>query len=126
MSFLIALLDSFMIFFVFICGLFCASVYREWPWSKTFLLERIDAYAASPVFFTHCRLAAVVFLVITLFSILFRRSRVMACDDLCFISKKGMLIQISNKAINGLIQKIVNTVEGVHSAVVKVYSDRKA
>jgi uncharacterized alkaline shock family protein YloU len=125
MSFLIALLDSVMIFFLFLCGLCCASVYREWPWSNELFFCRVQTWVHSPVFFAHCRLAAIVFLVITLFSILLRRARILSCDDLSFVSKKGMQIQISNKAINGLIRKIVNTIDGVHSAVVKVYSDRK-
>ncbi len=125
MTFAIALLDSLLVFFALLCGIFCASVFLNFPLlPRVQIAQTISDLVQNETYLYYWQAVTALFLVITLFSILLRRIRMCATSDICIVSKHGTPMQISVKALSDFIDKIVNQIEGVHSANVSILSNR--
>ncbi|EKD29144.1 MAG: hypothetical protein ACD_79C00041G0005 [uncultured bacterium] len=123
MSILIALLDSFILAYIFISAIFFAYVSLDLFWHRDAILNFINTAFQSNVYDNYFLLASYVFLFIVLLSIYFRRVRSLSCGDIRVVSKEGNEIIISNKAITDFIHKIVSSISGVQSATVRVFSN---
>jgi hypothetical protein len=123
MSLLIALLDSLMILYVFLSGLFCAAMVVDIPVIRDDLAGRVQEAMMRPDNRVLWLLASMGFLFTVFFSLFFRRKRSLSAEDLSVRSKSGNVIRISNRAITDFINKIVHSIDGVHSATVRVLSN---
>ncbi len=124
MGLAIALLDSLLVFYAFLSGVFCASVYLEFPWPRVQVAQVISDLLQNGAYLYYWQTSTALFLVIALFSMLLRNMRMVTTGDICLTSSRGSLVQISNKALTDFIHKIVSQIEGVHSANVSVSSNR--
>lgn len=122
MTFLIALLDGILITLSFIWGVACASVFLEIPFTKPEILRifewKLYSECHEPLWFV----ASMFFLFLSFFSVYFRRRRSTSewTGDVTFVTPKGNVVQITNEAMTEYIEKLVHSIDGVHSSSVEI------
>lgn len=118
---LIALLDSLMILSWLFAGSILAMIYVEVPftieqyknWCLDFLNKNTSPYL--PV-------AALVVYICVYLALYLRRKRTLSCSDIYIKGSGSQEIKISNRAVTEFIFKIIDNVDGIHTANVKVLS----
>lgn len=120
--FILALIDSIMIFLTFLAGLLCGMFYAEFPFSREECLASIQTFLTQQEYQPYCFIVSMGFMFLAFFALYFRRKRsqVKYSDDIVFITKKGNSIQISNKAMTEYVFKLVKSLDAVHSASVSI------
>ncbi len=122
MTFILALIDSIMIFLTFLAGLLCGLFYVEFPFSREECLASIQTSLTQEQYQPYGFIFSMGFMFLAFFALYFRRKRsqVKISDDIVFITKKGNSIQISNKAMTEYVFKLVKSLDAVHSASVSI------
>ncbi|OVE73524.1 hypothetical protein BVX93_01400 [bacterium B13(2017)] len=122
MTLLIVLVDVIMIMSFFILGIFCILIGASHVWGPDKYIIQLSNIIKNPGFAPLLTSTGIIFLFLFALSIYFRWKRSISCSDIFLKSKNGYAMQVSLKALKDLIYKTVNSVEGVHSAKVKVTS----
>jgi hypothetical protein len=122
MSLLIALLNSVLIFFALLCGVFCASVYLDLPWPREHMAQVLFDLVHNENYLYYWQMSSAVLLTLVLFSMLLRNMRMLTISDISVVSNRGNTVQISIKALTDFIHKIVIQIDGIHSANVTLLS----
>lgn len=122
MTFILALIDSIMILLTFLAGLLCGMIYVEFPFSREECAAYFQTSLIQPQYLSWWFVLSLGFMLLSLAALYFRRKRchVKISDEIVFITKKGNVIQISNKAITEYVFKLVKSMDAVHSASVRI------
>ena len=122
MTFILSLLDSIMIFLIFLAGLFCGLLYVEFPVLREEWVVYLQKSLLEEAYQPYWYLSSMGLMFLALFALYFRRKRsqVKVSQDIVFVTKKGNTIQISNKAMTEYVFKLVKSVDAVHSASVSI------
>lgn len=121
MPFFVAFLDALLILIAMAAG-FVTAVLYFFPVVHDSFLSWMELILTSPLYNWILPVTSLYFFFLVLFSLFFRRIRVSKQQDLYFTSTKGQIVQIANKAVTDFIQKMVESLDEVHSATVTVYS----
>lgn len=124
MTLLIVLVDVIMIVSFFVLGIFCSLIGISHLWGRGYnrLILPLSKLILEPKLAPFWISAGVFFLGLVYLSSKLRWLRSIGSSDIFLKSKNGYDMQVSLKAITDLIYKIVNSIDGVHSAKVIVKS----
>ncbi len=124
MGFLIGTLNLLMIFTFFVLWLLCTIIPLSHYFGEYVYTNLIIRWIGEGSFSPYWYIASVCFFFISLLSIIFRIKRVRSfrMNDIIVKTKGENTTKISNKAVTNFIFKIVHSIEGVDSAIVRVFT----